>query len=330
MKRFFIAALAIIAAVTTAQAAGDDAPREFKFEGNPLVRHVYTADPTAKVFKNRLYVYTSHDRQDAEYFLMTDWCLFSTDDMENWVDHGVIFSLDDIPWAKDMAWAPDCITRKGKYYFYYPVERTKIGVAVSDRPDGGFKDSGRPLVDNTGQVELIGPEPIDPTTIIEKGQAYIYFGCREFRWAKLKSNMTEIDGDIKKMEIIGNEDDKQNHGGFFGEAPFIFKRKGLFYMLYSNGWGRTSRMVYATSKSPEGPFTYRGNVLGAVSSATTHGSMVEFKGQWYIFYHNKELSGKDFRRSIAFDKIYFNEDGSIREAEQTYGVPRWVGPQKKK
>ncbi|MFI3268782.1 MAG: family 43 glycosylhydrolase [Rikenellaceae bacterium] len=330
MKRFITTALSILSALTVATAADKAAPREFKFEGNPLVRDIYTADPTAKVFNGRLYVYTSHDRPDADYFFMTDWRVFSTDDMVNWTDHGTLFSLDDIPWAKDMAWAPDCIERNGNYYFYYPVERTKIGVAVSKSPVGGFKDSGKALVDNTGQVDHIGPEPIDPTTIVHKGQAYIYFGCRHFRWAKLKDNMIELDGEIKEMKIIGNENDKQNHGGFYGEAPFIFKRKGTFYMLYSNGWGRSSRMVYATSKSPEGPFTYQGNVLGGVSSGTTHGSMVEFKGQWYIFYHNMELSGKNHRRSVAFDKIYFNKDGSINEAVQTFGVPRWVAPEKKK
>lgn len=322
MKRLLTTTLSLLAAITVANAADSAAVKEFKYEGNPLVRHVFTADPTAKVFNNRLYVYTSHDRDDADYFYMTDWHVFSTDDMVNWVDHGAFFSLDDIPWANDMAWAPDCIERKGNYYFYYPVERTKIGVAVSDNPTSGFKDSGRAIVDNKDNVELIGPEPIDPTTIIHKGQAYIYFGCREFRWAKLKDNMIELDSPIQKMQLIGNENDAQNHGGFYGEAPFIFKRKGTFYMLYSNGWGKTSRMVYATSKTPEGPFTYQGEVLGAVSSGTTHGSMVEFKGQWYIFYHSMDLSGKNHRRSIAFDKIYFEKDGSIRIAEQTSSLKK--------
>ncbi len=329
MKRLITTILTLLSSVVVATAAEESYPKEFKYEGNPLVRHIYTADPTAKVFDGRLYVYTSHDRDDAEYFYMTDWHVYSTDDMVNWVDHGAFFSLDDISWAKDKAWAPDCIERNGKYYFYYPVERAKIGVAVSTSPIKGFKDSGKPLVDNTGNIELIGPEPIDPTTIIHNGQAYLYFGCREFRWAKLKENMVELASPIKKMQIIGNEGDAEHTGGYYGEGPFIFKRKDLFYMVYANGWGPKSTLVYATAKTPEGPFTFRGEVMDPVSSFTSHGSIVEYKGQWYIFYHNKDISGKDYRRSIAFDKIYFEEDGSIRKAVQTHDLPKWVAPAKK-
>ncbi len=327
MKKIQLAMICV--ATLTASLTNAATTKEFKYDGNPLVRHMYTADPTARVFDGRLYVYTSHDREDADYFYMTDWHVFSTDDMVNWVDHGAFFSLDDIPWAEDMAWAPDCIKRNKKYYFYYPVERAKIGVAVSDNPTSGFVDSGKPLVDKTGQEELIGPEPIDPTTIIHKGQAYIYFGCREFRWAKLKDNMVELDSPIREMEIIGNEGDKQNFGGYYGEGPFIFKRKGLFYMMYANGWGPQSTLVYATSKDPEGPFTFQGEFMPPVSSFTSHGSIVEYKGEWYVFYHNKDLSGKDFRRSIAFDKLYFEKDGSIKMVEPTFGLPQWVDPKKK-
>lgn len=293
--------------------------KEFKYSGNPLVRHVYTADPTARVFGDRLYVYTSHDRDDAEYFDMEDWHVFSTDDLENWVDHGAFFSLDDIEWADSMAWAPDCYQRNGKYYFYYPVGRKQIGVAESNFPTKGFKDSGAPLIDNTGQVELIGREPIDPTIIVDNDQAYIYFGCRDFRWAKLKDNMMELDGPILEMQIIGNEEDREHFGGYYGEGPFIFKREGIFYMVYSNGWGHKSTLVYATADNPEGPFTYKGAVMAPVSSFTSHGSIVEFKGQWYVFYHNKELSGFEYRRSVAFDKIDFAPDGSIIKAKQTFG-----------
>ncbi len=326
MRKIQIAALSLATFATSLSMA---ATKTFEYTGNPLVRHVFTADPTARVFDDRLYVYTSHDREDADYFFMTDWHVFSTKDMKTWTDHGAFFSLDDIPWAKDMAWAPDCIERDGKYYFYYPVERAKIGVAVSDNPISGFKDSGKPLVDNTGQVELIGPEPIDPTTIIHKGQAYIYFGCREFRWAKLKDNMVELDGPIQEMQIIGNEGDAEHTGGYYGEGPFIFKRKNLFYMVYANGWGPKSTLVYATSKNPEGPFTFRGEVMPPVSSFTSHGSVVEYDGEWYVFYHNQDLSGKGYRRSVAFDKLYFEKDGSIKMVEPTFDVPQWVDPKKK-
>ncbi len=297
-----------------------EAQETFTYNGNPLARNLYTADPTARVFDGRLYVYTSHDREDADYFFMTDWRVFSTDDMVTWTDHGDFFGLDDIPWAKEMAWAPDCVERNGKYYFYYPVERSKIGVAVSESPVSGFVDSGKPLVDNTGQIDHIGPEPIDPSVIIEDGQAYMYFGCREFRMAKLKENMTEIDGEITKVPLVGNEGDKEDHGFFYGEGPFIFKRNGIFYMLYANGWGSKSTIVYATATSPEGPFVCQGEVMDPVSSFTSHCSMVEFKGEWYIFYHTKDLSGKDFRRSVCFDKISFDADGKIIKPTQTVNL----------
>ena len=113
---------------------------KFKSEGNPLVKHMFTADPSARVFNDRLYVYTSHDEDTATYFNMQNWHAFSSKDLNNWVDHGPIFSLEDIEWADKWAWAPDAIERNGKYYFYYPVERSKIGVAVSDRPTGPFVD----------------------------------------------------------------------------------------------------------------------------------------------------------------------------------------------
>ncbi len=293
------------------------AQKTFKYEGNPLVRDVFTADPTARVFGDRLYVYTSHDRDDADYFYMTDWCVFSTDDMVNWTEHVDFFGLKDIPWAKDMAWAPDCVKRGRKYYFYYPVERAKIGVAVSDNPTSGFVDSGKPLVDNTGQIEHIGPEPIDPSVIVHKGQAYMFFGCREFRMVKLKRNMVETKGEIIEPTIIGNEGHPEHFGGYYGEGPFIFKRNDIFYLLYANGWGPKSTMVYATATSPEGPFTYQGEVMDPVSSFTSHGSIVEFNGEWYVFYHTKDLSGKDYRRSIAFDKITFDKDGKIVKPTMT-------------
>lgn len=287
------------------------AQTSFVFEGNPLVRHMFTADPTARVFNGRLYVYTSHDNECAEYFDMTDWHVFSTDDMINWTDHGAFFGLDDIPWADTMAWAPDCVERNGKYYLYYPVERTKIGVAVSNNPVSGFVDSGGPVIDNTGNMELVGREPIDPSVIVDNEQAYMYFGCRDFRMVRLAENMTDTLGTIQKPVIRGIENDRENEAGYYGEGPFVFKKDDLFYLMYSNGWGNASTLVYAVSKSPEGPFDYVGKVMGHVGASTSHGSVVEFKGKWYIFYHSKDLTGKDYCRSICFDELTFNNNGRI-------------------
>ena len=284
----------------------------FKNEGNPLVKHIYTADPSAHVFNGRLYVYTSHDENNATYFDMLDWHVFSTDNLTDWVDHGAILSLEDINWADKWAWAPDCVERDGKYYFYYPVERAKIGVAISDSPTGPFVDElEKPLIDNTGQVEHIGKEPIDPSVLIEDGQAYMYFGCREPKVVKLEKNMMELKEDVKELKIIGNEGDKENDRGFYGEGPFVFKRNDTFYLLYSNGWGKESTLVYATSKNPMGPFDFQGEVMDVVDSWTSHGSIVEFKGKWYVFYHNMNLSKNNYRRSICFDELTFDETGKI-------------------
>ncbi len=294
------------------------AQTSFTYKGNPLVRHRFTADPTARVFNDKLYLYTSHDRQAAEYYTMIDWCVFSTDDMVEWQDHGAFFGLDNISWAEDLAWAPDCVERDGKYYFFYPVEREKIGVAVSDNPTCGFVDSGKPLVDkNRGGELVVGREPIDPTVIVEDGQAYMFFGCRDFRYVKLKDNMMQTKGKIKKVDLRGNEGHKENHDGYYGEAPFIFKRNGIFYMVYSNGWGTTSQLVYATATDIEGTFTYQGPILAHTNCTTTHGSVVEYRGEWYLFYHTQDLSNKSFCRSVAFDRISFSEDGKIEAAQIT-------------
>ncbi|MDH3323568.1 MAG: family 43 glycosylhydrolase [Flavobacteriaceae bacterium] len=287
---------------------------EFKNEGSPLVKHIYTADPSAHVFDGRLYVYTSHDEDDATYFDMLDWHVFSTDNLVDWTDHGAVLSLKDIDWAEKWAWAPDCVERNGKYYFYYPVERAKIGVAISDSPAGPFIDKlGKPLIDNTDQVEKMGKEPIDPSVLIEGEQAYMYFGCREPKVVKLNADMMSLQEDVQELKIKGIEGDKEHFGGFYGEAPWVFKRKDTFYLLYSNGWGKTSTLVYATSKHPMGPFEFQGEVMDVVDSWTSHGSITEFKGKWYVFYHNMELSKNNYQRSICFDEITFDKNGQINK-----------------
>ncbi|WP_282039124.1 family 43 glycosylhydrolase [Saccharicrinis aurantiacus] len=316
MKRILnLVGLVMIAALATAQ--------------NPFVTHKFTADPSARVFNGRLYVYSSHDRDDAKYFDMEDWACFSTTDMVNWTDHGKIFSLDDISWAEKWAWAPDCIERNGKYYFYYPVERKKIGVAVADKPEGPFKDVlGKPLVDGIAEP-FAGAEPIDPTILIDDdGQAYMYFGCREARVVKLKKNMIKRDGKLQELKIYDKEGNRllwrepregdpkgmqiSNGGdGVYGEGPWILKKDGKYLLIYANGWAKDATMVYASADNPMGPFTYEGKVMQSVSSGTSHGSIVEYKGQWYVFYHTKDLSKNNFKRSICVDKLEWDENGKI-------------------
>lgn len=297
---------------------------EFTYNGNPLVRHIYTADPSARVFNNRMYVYTSHDEDTADanqHFYMINWHVFSSDNLKDWIDHGAVFSLDDISWADKQAWAPDCIERNGKYYFYYPVEQTMIGVAVSDSPTGPFNDPlDKPLINNLNDTLVVGREPIDPAIFIDyDGQAYMYFGCRDARVVKLKDNMIELDGEIEPVVIKGNEEDTENNGGFYGEAPWVFNREGKYYFVYSNGWAPQSTIIYAMGNSPMGPFEYIGEVMSPVKAGTSHCSIVEFNNKWYIFYHNNSLSDNGKRRSVCFDEINFAPDDKIKRL--TYQSP---------
>lgn len=289
---------------------------KFTNEGNPLIRHMYTADPSARVFGDRLYVYTSHDEDDADanqHFFMINWHVFSTDNLDEWVDHGKIFSLENISWADKQAWAPDCVNRNGKYYFYYPVEQTKIGVAVSDSPTGPFIDPiGKPLINNLNDELVVGREPIDPCILIDDdGQAYMIFGCRDARVVKLKENMTELDGPILPFKINGIEGHTEHNDGYYGEAPWVFKRNGKYYLLYSNGWEPQSTLIYAMATKPTGPFEFMGEVMSPVGAGTSHGSIVKFLNKWYVFYHDNSLSKNGKRRSVCFDEITFDTDGKI-------------------
>ena len=300
---------------------------------NPIIRHMYTADPSARVFNDTLFVYPSHDEDDAEVFSMVDWHVFSTTDLKDWTDHGVIFSLDDISWAEHSAWAPDCIEKDGKYYFYYPVEQKHIGVAVSDRPTGPFKDPlGRPLIsENTPGVVSIR-DFIDPTAFMDDdGKVYLYMGQIDLNVVELNDDMISYDGPVHIIE--GAKD--------FFEAVWIHKYKGTYYLSYSTR-GKEDvtgpQIVYATSKNVLGPYEYQGVILDEMNSGTNHHSIVEYEGQWYLFYHNSDLyylnqPGKEvkfgwghqgsphpFRRSICVDRLYYNEDGTIREVRPTGGV----------
>jgi hypothetical protein len=298
-------------------------------QGNPFVKHIYTADPSAHVWADgRLYVYASHDISPPRGCdLMDEYHVFSTDDMLNWTDHGEILRANQVTWGKPLKndakfmWAPDCVYKNGTYYFYFPHpsedpwnQTWKIGVATSKKPASDFKV--------IGYIHDIDPH-IDPCVFIDDdGQSYFYHGgggvCKG---GKLKDNMMEIDGDMKVME--GLED--------FHEATWIHKRNGVYYLSYSDnhdenndkeGVKGDNRMRYATGSSPLGPWKYRGIYMEPTDSYTNHGSIVEYKGQWYAFYHNSELSRKngetnDWLRSICVDKLYYNPDGTIQKVVQT-------------
>ena len=300
--------------------------------GNPLVTDIFTADPSGRVFDGRLYVYASHDLPDATYWDMVDWRLLSTADLIKWKDHGSIFRVKDFAWATRWAWAPDCVKANGKYYLFLPVDRTKIGVAVGDKPEGPFKDAiGKPLIDGDLTTKA-GPEPIDPAVLQDDdGQSYLYFGCRQPKVVKLRPSLTELAGELQTVSFLNaqgkpvplaapGKDPVLPEG--YGEAPFVFKRAEKYYFVYSDGWAQTATQVYAIGDHPMGPFTYAGKVMEHAASVTQHGSIVQFKGKWYVLYHTSELSnGNSFRRSVCIDELTFDANGRINTVTPTKNGP---------
>jgi len=287
-------------------------------QNNPLfIRDLYTADPSAHVWVDgRLYVYPSHDIDPPlGCDLMDQYHIYSTDDMVNWVDHGEILRADQVSWGRKeggFMWAPDCAYRNGVYYFYYPHpsetywnDTWKIGVATSKYPAKDFVDQG--YIKGIGGFAMI-----DPCVFIDDdGQAYLYYGGgSKCKGVKLKENMVEVDG--PQQDMTGMED--------FHEAAWVFKRNGIYYLMYADNLPGRNRQRYATSNNPLGPWEYQGILLDPVSSDTSHGSVVEYKGQWYLFYHTCDISGRGNLRSICFDKLYFNSDGTIQKVIPTVGL----------
>jgi beta-xylosidase len=310
-------------------------PYKFKSKGNPFVEYMYTADPTARVFNDTLYVYPSHDRDTATWFTMDDWHVLSTTNLKNWTDHGVCLKLSDIKWAKKYAWAPDCVFKNGKYYFYYPTDKDYIGVAVGNTPYGPFSDPlEQPLIDRNTKGVVSNPDLIDPNVFIDDdGSAYIYFGQNDVNMVKLNDDMISFSDTVRVLK--GTD-------GFF-EAVWMHKYKGKYYLSYSGSKSGRKKILYCMSDSPYGPFEFKGEILKPMNSCTNHHSIVEYKNQWYLFYHNSDLyfqrnpkeipecnwkKASPFRRSICVDKLYYNPDGTIQEVITTKeGVP--IIPKKK-
>ncbi|OHB64856.1 MAG: alpha-N-arabinofuranosidase [Planctomycetes bacterium RBG_13_60_9] len=291
---------------------------------NPLIMDQFTADPTARVFEGRIYVYPSHDilagpgRGRAGWFCMEDYHVFSSENLADWKDHGVIVSQNDVDWVDPTSysmWAPDCVFKNGKYYFYFPARaragaaggrgrRSGIGVAVSDKPYGPFKPETAPIEGALG---------IDPCVLTDKdGTAYLYYSMKRVFVARLTDNMLELDS---KPEVIQN----LPTAGLI-EGPFVFERNGIYYLTYPHVQNKTERLEYATGSNPMGPFEQKGVIMDESPSGcwTNHPSIVEYKGQWYLFYHDKDLSPKfDKNRSIRADYLSFNEDGTINKVTPT-------------
>ena len=289
---------------------------------NPIIKHIFTADPAPIVYNDTLFLYTGHDvaPENAPNYVMRDWHVFSTTDMVNWKDYGAVLSPKVFSWAGDDAYAAQCIERNGKFYWYVAVghkadENSKggfaIGVAVSDRPTGPFTDAiGKALIVNEMTTDVKhGWDDIDPTVFIDDdGQAYMYWGNLSCRYVKLKENMTEIDGPVNFLKIKN-----------FIEGPWIYKRKGIYYLVYASSGTKPEMIEYCTANSFEGPWEYRGIIQENVeNSFTTHPGIIDYKGKSYFFYHNGALpTGGSYRRSVCVDYMYYNEDGTIQKIIQT-------------
>ena len=303
---------------------------------NPIIKGQYTADPTARVFDGKVYLFPSHDiispvEPERKWFCMEDYHVFSSEDLVHWTDHGVIVTQNEVPWVRPNSysmWAPDCVEKDGKYYFYFPTAPQAgggfaVGVAIADRPEGPYIPEPEPIKGING---------IDPCVLqASDGNAYIFWG--NGRCAKLKPNMKELADDNPKtirkwgnreMEMVG-VDCLQGLPNRQAEGPFAFEANGWFYLTYPYVQENTEVLGYAMSKNPMGPYEYKGIIMArSVNECwTNHHSFVEYKGQWYLFYHHNDYSPSfDKNRSVRIDKVRFNPDGTI---EQVIPTLRGVG-----
>lgn len=278
---------------------------------NPIITGQFTADPTARVFEGKLYLYPSHDipspiERLKEWFCMADYHVFSSENLVDWTDHGMILSQENVPWVDSESysmWAPDCVYKDGKYYFYFPASPKgkkgfNVGVAIADKPYGPFKPLPEPIK---------GVGGIDPCVLLDTdGQAYLYWSGRGLNVAKLKDNMTEL---ASEPVLVADVEDG------FKEGPFAFKRNGKYYLTYPWVKDKTECLAYAMSDNPMGPFEYKGIIMEQSPTGcwTNHHSLVEYKGQWYLFYHHNDYSPEfDKNRSVRADSLTFNPDGTIQ------------------
>ncbi|MFC0215789.1 glycoside hydrolase family 43 protein [Paenibacillus chartarius] len=311
----------------------------------PLVTHIYTADPSAHVFEGKIYIYPSHDldhdepsNDNGDQYKMEDYHVLSLDNFDSpVVDHGQVLHLNDIPWASKQLWAPDAAYRNGIYYLFFPARDHdgifRIGVATSTSPAGPFKPEA-------SYIE--GSFSIDPAVLVDDdNRAYVYFGGlwggQLEKWqtgtfepdasgpaadapalgprvALLSDDMLSFQGEPQEISIIdenGNPIVAGDEERRYFEGPWVHKYNGLYYLSYSTG--TTHKLVYAVSDNPLGPFTFKGTILTPVIGWTTHHSIVQFEDKWYLFYHDSSLSeGVNHKRCVKFCELHYNEDGTIQ------------------
>jgi len=288
----------------------------FAFAQNPLIMDQFTADPSVCAFEGKVYIYPSHDVNcGTNWFCMKDYHVFSSENLIEWTDHGVIVTQEQVAWVDSTSnsmWAPDCIEKDGKYYFYFPARAkgngqrrgSSIGVAISDTPYGPFTPEPEPIEGVSG---------IDPNPFIDKdGQAYLYWaGGRRLHMARLKENMLELT--TEPQEVKGFPEG-------FKEGPYLFERNGIYYFTFPHVIEKTEAIAYAMGDNPMGPFEYKGIIMveSPTGCWTNHQSIIEYKGQWILFYHHNDLSPDfDKNRSIRADSLFFNEDGTIQKVVPT-------------
>lgn len=313
-------------------------------ERKPLVTDIYTADPSAHVFNGKIYIYPSHDidhtvqdSKDGDVYMMEDYHVLSMDDIDApCVDNGEALHMKDVPWVSKQMWAPDLAYKNGRYYLIFPARDKegifRIGMASGDSPTG-------PFVPEPDYIK--GTFSIDPAVFVDDdGKVYLYcgglWGGQLEKWstgrfdpdgtepaadapavgpvcAVMKDNMKELEGEPVHLRIVDENGDDIKAGDEdrrYFEGPWMHKYNGTYYLSYSTG--TTHYIVYATSNSPMGPFTYRGRILEPVIGWTTHHSIIEYKDKWYLFYHDSELSGgQNHLRCVKFTELKYNEDGTI-------------------
>ena len=313
-------------------------------ERKPLVTHMYTADPSAHVFNDKIYIYPSHDiphdgedNDNGDEYLMQDYHVLSMNSIESeCIDNGEALHMDNVPWVSNQMWAPDAAYKNGKYYLVFPARDKdnifRLGIATSDRPEG-------PFVPESSYIE--GSYSIDPAVFVDDdGSVYVYngglWGGQLEKWqtgkfdpdgvgpkgdepaigplcAKMSDDMLSFVDKPIHISILDENGEPITAGDEerrYFEAPWVHKYNGVYYLSYSTG--TTHYIVYATSDSPVGPFTYRGRIMEPVIGWTTHHSIIEYHGKWYIFYHDCELSGGiNHRRCVKFKELHYNEDVMI-------------------
>lgn len=283
------------------------------FATNPIIMDQFTADPTARVFEGQIYLYPSHDMasRPGDWFAMEDYHAFSSSNLVDWTDHGIICNQTNVPWlnrkGNDM-WAPDCVFKNGTYYFYFPVG-SRIGVATSDKPCGPWKVLDQPVA---------GARGIDPCVLLDDdGNSYLFTGGGGIQAGKLKDNLVELENGLQRVANLPRP-------GLI-EGPFAFKRNGIYYLTYPhavtvNGQQGAEELEYSISTNALGPYKWVGIITDTNKSGcwTEHHSIVEYKGQWYLFYHDDQLApNNDRNRSVRVDYLTFNDDGTIQKVIPT-------------